>query len=392
MSNQTPITLPDFDWSGGAPEVPVTVEVPPLADTSLPLLPVLGHEIPLYRTDGMTRPQWLARRSLVNPLLGGVTIGASAVAAVMQRHPYQTAFGVAAAAKNLADPDFGLDEQLAMEIGIECEPQIRLEAARTIQAQLVNPGNILPRCLSPWPQVLQHPRIPVFTCNLDAVAFIDGEAIPTECKWTNWRNRKHWEALADKASVEAVIGTSVFAYWMQVQAQLSITGLARGFLIGICGDEASSRMLMNRLQSRTEDRAWRIYERDIIMVTIERDEPTIAAIERTIPVFHKRFIAGPEMPEPQPGRVKQELEARREAYRPSPEVGTLHRPDLEGIALEHQEIRRRLSNGSDKLDERKLLLIDEFRKTGAETIQAGSVRLTYKANAAGIRSLRFKED
>lgn len=362
------------DWSGGAMDA---APAPP----ALPLLPQLGHERRSYRTDQMTRAQWLVARA------AGKTIGASHVAGIMQRHPFSTPIQVATTIRGLGREAFGPEEIFRMEVGTVCEPQIRRLAAVALDAQIVRPETRLPRFMAPWPQVLQHPTIDCLTCNLDGIVGIDNELFTLECKWTSWRNRAAWKALAERHDIGEAIGTSVLAYYIQMQTQLAITGLKRGFLIGIVGEDAALRMLMNAIQGRDGDDSFVPKDYDIVVVTVARDEDMIRDIEHVVPRFYKRFIVDEKIPPLT--NPERDLQALRDAHRvanPLPPIPKM--PELDDIARRYRGIVHELSKGEKLKKQRQAEMLHAMTEASVDTVETGGHRITYKPRKDGARVFR----
>lgn len=363
----------DYDWSGGSPDVKPE-------SAALPLLPVLGHEVPIYRTDSVDRGEWVKRRAGF--------IGASQVAAIMQRNPYSTPIQAWSQIVGRRPQDTDDDDELfRMELGTVCEPQIRQVAAAAVSVPLLSPDVSAASYMTAWPQVLQHPKLPMFRCNLDAVVFDKGERLPAECKWTGWRNRAAWHELRDTRDPKCVIGTSVFSYILQVQSQLSITGLSRGILIGILGEDAANRLLVNAMTKRSGLDAFDLKDRDIVLVYIERDEEMIAAIESVVPRFHARFVVPGKVP---PVTDHRDLMALRDAYREAhPLAVSVDRPDLEEACVRYLAIGAKLSHGQKLQDKTKADIMHALTTGGLSEVSAGRHRITYKADRNGKRTLRI---
>lgn len=369
----------DYDWFGGDPGVKADLGPTVTTEDPGPLLPALGHEIPVYRTDRVSRATWLKRRT--------GTIGASQIAAIMQRHPYSSPIQAWAqiTGRRRQDTD-DEDELFRMELGTVCEPQIRQVAADALEVPLLSPGVTSTRYMTAWPQVLRHPRLSMFTCNLDAVLFDGERRMPVECKWTNWRNRDAWHELRETRDAQSAIGTSVFAYVLQVQAQLSITGLSRGILIGIIGEDAANRLLVNALTKRVGIDAFDPKDRDVVIVYIDRDEGMIDAIERVVPRFHAKFIAGGDIP---PVTDRRDLEALRQAYRESHPRVLIDRPDLEPLCERYLALGAKLSHGESLRDDTKARIMHAITSAGISECSAGRHKITYNLNKGGKRTLRI---
>ena len=303
----------DFDPAAW-PEVTSNTEPAP----SRPLLnaPQLGHELALYRTDGMTREEWLtARRQLRS-------VGASAVAGVLQVSPYASPLQVWAEVTGRYERAVDDSEIDRMLVGTACEPEVRIVAANRLGVGLCTPetGAALVGTgisfLSPWPWVVQHPRHKCLTASLDAVACVDGELSVVELKTAGWRQRDGWESYRMHGTIESIMGTSVLAYYTQVQAQLAVTGLRRGYLVGIVGEEAAAWMLTTLLMRRRDGddaKPLALRDGDVFVFRIDRDPEVIEVIEAVVPRFYERFVVRDEMP-PASHDKRNELELLRQLF------------------------------------------------------------------------------
>ena len=299
------------DWTGGAP-LPAA---PPLPIDPLLDAPQLGHEVTLYRTDGMTRDEWLAARRQLR------SVGASAVAGVLQVSPYASPLQVWAEVTGRYERAVDDSEIDRMLVGTACEPEVRIIAANRLGVGLcsVETGAALVGTgisfLCPWPWVVQHPRHKCLTASLDGVACVGGELCVVELKTAGWRQRDGWESYRMHGTIESIMGTSVLAYYTQVQAQLAVTGLRRGYLVGVVGEEAAAWMLTTILMRRRdgeEARPLALREGDVFVFQIDRDEEVIEVIETVVPRFYERFVVRDEMP---PAIDKRnELELLRELF------------------------------------------------------------------------------
>lgn len=370
-----------YDWSGGA-MLEEDFQKP------RPLLPPLGQEIPLYRTDDLSRSEWLSERKRQRK------VGASNIAGIMQRHPLSSPLQEWGKITNqLTWEAYDEDERFRMDLGSVIEAQIRKQAAEALGVKYTGVEFRDGNCLCPWPQVLQHPRLDMFTCNLDAAAFLTPEGftqpekLVTECKWTGWRNREHWFELRDTLNPYAIVGTLVFAYYLQVQAQLSITGLRRGILIGIIGEDAASRMLLT--VSTGTSQPYMPRERDVVVVFVERDEAIIEAIEAVVPRFYNQFVVRNKQP---PETDRRDLESLRQLYREAnPPKVTIDRPDLEHVAERYVALTAKLSQGERLKDDAKAKLLAAFVEDQISTCTAGRYKIRYQADRRGRRSLRVNE-
>lgn len=181
-------------------------------------LPVLGHEIPMYSTQGMPRDEWVRRRRGY--------VGASQVASVLGWSPYESPLTeweviTGRRTKFASDP---------MHMGTHLEALIAGHCA-----------DVTGRVVSPWPIVLRHPHVDRLTCNLDRI--VAGRAL--ELKYSGFRYAPHWKEFREHGDPERMRGTSIYSHWLQVQTQLEITGLDEGELFAVVGEEAALKLLLN---------------------------------------------------------------------------------------------------------------------------------------------------
>lgn len=332
---------------------------------SLPA-PRLGHEITLYSTTGMERQDWLLARKRDR------TVGASAIGAIMRHSPYATPMDawseITGRGRVLDD-----EERIAMEIGIACEPQIGLVAADVMQ---------LPLERHPW--VLRHPKIEGFTCNLDFTALMFGERVIVETKWGGWRAREYWLDLEEHGTPESCAGTPLMSYWLQVQSQLAITGLQRGMLVGIIGEEAATRML---LASRGLN--VRPSPKDVFVISIARHEPTIAAIEGTAARFHEKFILTDSPPPAVGARDLDVLRRTFVASKPAPRPMTrIH--ELAEVCAQYKAIHAEYTAADMKKKDMKAMLMSALSQRKIDEAVCGDWLLSYRENFNGQRSINVR--
>lgn len=191
-------------------------------------LPVLGREVPLYSTHGMSREEWVRRRLAMR------SVGASQVASVLGWSPWESPLTEWEAITGRREK-FPSDP---MVLGTTLEPLIRAHY-----------GEVTGRDVRPWPIVLRHPTVERLTCNLDAVSG-RGPAAPwvIELKYSGSRYRAHWREFREHGDPERMRGTSLYGYWLQIQTQLEITGLDEGELFAVVGEEAALKLVLNAMQ------------------------------------------------------------------------------------------------------------------------------------------------
>lgn len=369
----------------------------PRAPRLLERPPQLGHEVALYRTDGMTRAEWLqARRALRS-------IGASDVAGVLHASPYSSPLQVWAGVTGRHEHTVEEHELDRMLLGTACEPEVRIVAASRlgvgmcsieVGAELVGRGISF---LSPFPFVVQHPRHPCLTASLDAIACVNGELCVVELKTAGWRQRDGWDSYRMHGTIESIIGTALLAYYVQVQAQLAVTGLRKGFLVGVVGEEAAAWMLTTQLMRRREGedvKPLQLRDGDVFVFPIERDEEVIEVIETVVPRFYQRHIARDEMPDAIDKR--NELEALRELW-------LLEHPDLRPRVDQVGEAARRYAEVTSQVTQLekqrgadKTLLQEQLTKLRVESVLAKDAQgvdwlIEYRLNRFGSRSMTVRK-
>lgn len=350
-------------------------------------IPQLGHEHVLYSTAGMGRAEWLERRR------GLCSIGASAVAGVLGVSPYSSPLQVWAEVTGRAHTDFDEDELDRMLVGTACEPEIRLVAAQRLGVglcswdvgrDLVHRGVTF---LSPWPVTVQHPTISCLTASLDAVAFINGQLVVVELKWGGWRQRDGWADYLLHGTLDSIVGTSVLAYYTQVQAQLAVTGLRKGYLIGVIGEEAAAWMLTTLAMRRRDGgtaRPLALREGDVYAFEIPRDDEAIRCIEEVVPRFHARYVLGDEQPD---ATDKRDLEILRDLFVCSHPTAKPRVDDLAADLVRFRELGTEIGRLGRERDGLKARLLQNLTTRRVQELVAGDLELRYRPNRHGVRSL-----
>ena len=244
----------------------------------------------LYGTEGLSRADWLAGRAEY--------VGASEVAKVLGLHPRGGPLSVYLAK---VGEEEDVADNAAIRRGVSREPLILADASDALAEEF---GAAVP--VVPHPYVIRHPDHEMLACNLDGLAKLpSGDVAVVEAKWMGSWARGLWRAYAEDKVPPA--GTYLECHYVQVQAQLAVSGLAHGYLAGDC-------------------------DASFYLMRVERDEALIAIIGEQIAAFWDRHVrAG--TPPPADAR---DGDAIRRAYRKSAEGKTV---DLSGLADEVAELR-----------------------------------------------------
>lgn len=212
---------------------------------------MIGHSNTAYSTIGLPRDEWVRRRHVHPDHPEHGYIGASQVATLLGVSPYSTPFELWALLTGRVP---GPESNLPMRLGTFAEAFVLQEFERETGLSVET-----------WPYVLQHPTVARSRCNLDATTARDDDSSSwqtaravVEAKMPGSRQRAAWKELRDTGIPRA--GSSVEGYVLQVQDQLSVTGLQTGYLAAVC-------------------------DGDVFVCRIERDEAIIAMIEQAIAGF-----------------------------------------------------------------------------------------------------------
>lgn len=382
-----PESYEDFNFDPFVAFEPPRLEVPPQ----------LGHEVALYRTDDLGREEWLRRRRALR------SIGASDVAGVLQTSPYSSPLQVWGGVTGRYEHTVDAGEVDRMLVGTACEPEVRIVAASRLKVGLCSPetgAGLVGRGMSflcAWPWVVQHPRHPCLTASLDAVACVDGELCVVELKTAGWKQRDGWESYRMHGTIDSIIGTSVLAYWTQVQAQLAVTGLRRGFLVGVVGEEAAAWMLTTQLMRRREGddvQPLALRDGDVFVFDIRRDDEACEIIEDVIPRWHAKHIVADVMP-PAIDR-RNELEVLRQTWlEQHPDL--VPRVDEVGeAARQYAEVTAQITQLEKARGAQKVALHEQLNRQGVESYVARDAqgvdwRIDYRLNRFGGRTMTVRK-
>ena len=249
----------------------------------------VGHAVPLYNTDNLSRDDWRAGRAEY--------VGASEVAAVLGLHPRKGPLSVYMA-KTEGEPEI---DNAAIRRGIRREPLILADASDALGEELSRP---VPVVTHPW--VLRHPEVAVLSCNLDGLAVYDETTqAPVEAKWQGSWARRDWQSYSEEGVPPA--GSYLECHYIQVQAQLAVTGLPHAYLAGDCDA--------------------RFY-----LLRVERDPSLIDAIVEQVDAFWRNHVEAGVPPQ----ATASDADALRRAYRES-KAGKV--VDLAAVAIEVGKLR-----------------------------------------------------
>lgn len=210
----------------------------------------IGHAVPLYSTTGLSRADWVAGRAEY--------IGASDVSKVLGLHPKAGPLSVYLA-KTEGEPELPESAMAYVNRGMRREPLILADAADALTAETQAGVNV-----TPHPFVLRHPDADRLACNLDGVAELPGAILaPVEAKWQGSWARNQWEYYVSEGAPPP--GSYLECHFVQVQAQLAVTGLSHAYLAGDC-------------------------DANFYLIKVDRDERLIGIIVEQIDAFWDRHI------------------------------------------------------------------------------------------------------
>ena len=156
----------------------------------------------LHNTDLQTRDEWVGERTR--------SIGASDVAAMLGVSPWCTELELAQKKRG----HLLTGQTRAMERGTQMEPLIRAWAEEDSGCNIYA-----------VPYLLQNPRVPVLTANLDGIGIAgDGRPFVVELKDSTYGQDVYEHIAQHGVPPQESVGTAPYQYWLQVQSQLAITG------------------------------------------------------------------------------------------------------------------------------------------------------------------------
>lgn len=288
------------------------------------------------------------------------SIGASAMAAVLGLGAYGSEWQVWAEVAR-GHERLTTDE---MKLGRLLEPRIRQLASERLGWAIRE---------VPW--VLRHPDVPCMTTNLDGyvpgLSEADGQVV--ELKLTAWRNRGDWEVLKDSGDPRTVVGTSVGGYWVQVQDQLSVTGLGSGWLVGLVDDNGAGMRALAGLP---------VADRDLIDIYIERDDGFIARMEAEAQAWWSQYVLN-DRPPPLNERDWEEV---RRFFASTYEPEHVELPGLADELYEYQDYRQ--AEKEAKMQKQACAARIIAAMGGAQTATIAGQLVTWKRTRSGKRVLR----
>lgn len=297
------------------------------------------------RTDDWTEAQW--RAMFADRMHGDAPwVGASTVSAILGRNPYRSAWDVWASvhAPDVVEPFHG---NIATEIGNALEPVIIAATAERLDTY-IHKGT----------HILFHPDAAHVGCNLDGWAPDLG--VPVECKSIGTRHGRAVREFAETGLPRP--GSYLESYYVQVQAQIAITGAPYGYLA----------MLVDR---------------DLYLAMIRPDHSLMHTIEIEIPAWVRRHLLDGVEPTPTGATDLDALKRLHAPTREAVELGSLH---ADMIA------RRRVLKDTIKQLNAEVTAIDAEliqASHGASKIIAGDHKLTrVTSERTRIDSKRLKAE
>lgn len=254
----------------------------------------------------MTHQEWVDSRQH--------SVGASEVAAVLGLNPYQGPHTVAL--RKLGKVS-GAATSDAIELGILFEPKIFEVWQRKMQS--TSEGEWTFGTCS-W--VLQHPECPMLTTNLDGwgerqVTLEMGpeegersasylERFVVEIKHVGIYARQAWKQYKETGEPCGIF----LSYWLQVQAQLAVTGFDHGYLVTLI-------------------------DKQLDWVRVQADEDAIKSMLTEVDAFWRLFIMQGLAPEPD----ERDLNTIKKIWPREEEGKTIERHDLAEMVAEFRELK-----------------------------------------------------
>ena len=311
--------------------------------------------MPLLDREEMTHQAWLDSRRH--------SIGASEVAAVLGLNPYQGPHTVACKKLGTYKGEATND---AIELGILFEAPIYEAFQRRIKR--ASEGSWFFGSCS-W--VLQHPECPMLTTNLDGwgerqvdleLGTEPGEKTSSylerfvvEIKHVGTYGRPAWKQYKETGEP-----TGIFvSYWLQVQAQLAVTGFDHGYLVTMI-------------------------DKEIDWLRIQADEKAIKSMLTELEAFWRLFIMQGKAPEPD----ERDMSSLRKIYPREEEGKTIERPDMSEAVQQWRALKKQksaltaehLKPISQEMARLEAVIAAEMKDAEIMTIGTDSKPVTYKTS------------
>ncbi len=292
-------------------------------------------------------------------------IGASEISTILGHNRYSGPFDLACIKLGLVGPD---KPGLAMRMGTFFEPAIRAFFADEMRNGHIHiPGGIDPRSdVSEYPFTLRHKSLSMFCCNLDGVIqpSDSGSVWALEIKDAGTyaaTDLRRWMA-GDKPGGVALM------YWIQIQAQLAVSGLERALAVIRC-------------------------DKALMCGPIYRNPTAIDSIERQVRAYWDRYLATDKTPPVD----RHSSDVLNRMYPPDSAEGTIEREDLAGdvammresMATLNREIKDRKAEQDRIRNRLRQIMGDAEIMTLGEGIRPVRWKVTTRKSGATYRTLRL---
>jgi putative phage-type endonuclease len=306
----------------------------------------IGHAIPRPDWGRYLSPEWRETRRT------GAYIGCSMVAAILNLSPWEGPWTAWKRLTGRAEPKEQTDRML---LGLDMEPVILKWWRRK-----------RPEVVAHWrPQLTyQHPRVPCLGASLDAVGDLEGGGrVLAECKHPHWRVQEQ----IDEYLEQGIIGGELKATFVQVQAQMAVTGLPMTHLAIICGKGPT-------------------------VINVPRWDAWTTRIEQEVPSFHALYVATDK--EPPAGSADEGY--LRTHYAKSDPSKVIERLELAADVAKAREVKARIAVAKAKAreiekDELAPIRARLMQAMGdAEELHTGEGKpVTWRPDKNGKRSMRI---
>jgi len=216
-----------------------------------------------------------------------------------------------------------------------------------------------------------HPTKEHFKVTPDGVCNINGKEGLVEIKYTEFDRDGSWSFLRHKGEIKPE--SKVERHWLQIQAQLCVTGLDYAFLVGIVGARTALH-LTHGLGAGD----------DFVVFRVEKDKKMISLIEKEVDKFWG-YVESGEMPKPT--HYKDDAALRK--LLPRAKAGSvLHSEDAKELVQEARKMKKDLSEIRKKYEEVKAEIRHVMQD--AESLDVGVGKpVTWKENSKGKRMLQI---
>lgn len=228
----------------------------------------------IFCSHGLSQEEWSAWRN------SHKSVGASTAPALLGVNKWQGPY----TAVKLLRGDIRHEDisgKFAVQLGVKLEPYVLQAVVEHRRPDWV---------LKSGSYSFRHSKYAWATATPDAFLETAGEIdIPIEVKVV--KDFAAWQTFAESGrNPLSIRGTTLYAYWAQVQHQLWVLDAPMGYLVGACGRDLHCRLLAGADLGSSA--------KDLYIFEIQRDQEWIDAAEKRLSWLWENSVNGDHVPQP----------------------------------------------------------------------------------------------